>query len=385
MSIAAGLGALGEGFVRGVRIGSDLADSEKRRGLQDLQAKQAQLALDRDTKLNELNTQLSQEFNDFRDGKGAYAPAEGQMYDRTSPQAADLHYGRITPLLQQQAALAGKNPALVEKEMRDLRREGYAENVFRAAQLMEAGDIEGGTSILKPLYNRMFADGTEVKSVGYDRAKDALLMTTVRDGKESAVEMPRSKVVDMLNFGALRTDDAVKLRMRLREKADDREFEGQQRGLDRTNRKEISAADNASAERRTVTSGEYGLKQARITREGRDEYRKDQNKLTAINDFEKDLDNALGANNRSSGIPMSPEERSVVNASRSAGKVAFDSTYDVLGTRITGPQFIDVMEGFRAGKALVRDDKESGLRGIEYNGVRVVVPITSGLFAPQKK
>jgi hypothetical protein len=43
------------------------------------------------------------------------------------------------------------------------------------------------------------------------------------------------------------------------------------------------------------------------------------------------------------------------------------------------------MEAHKAGRALVKDDKQSGLRGVEYNGVRVVVPITSGLFAPQKK
>ena len=370
MGIAAGLGALGEGFIRGIKTGSELADADKRRGLMDLQAKQAQLNVDRDTKMNELSSQLANEFTAYRDGTGAYAPAEGQTYDRTSTQAADLHYSRIQPLLQQQAILSGKNPALVEKELKELRREGYAEKVFQAAQLLEAGDVENGSKILQPLYRKMFPDGTDVKSVAYDKAKDSLSMVTMSDGKESLVEMPRSKVVDMLNYGALNTGDAVKLKMREKEKALDRDFESTQTDKKLKNAKEISAADNASRERvgagHDAASRYAADKSVDARRAAGANAREDKD----YDDFQTQINDALGWNKNNPLV--TPEQLQARNRDAAAMTNIWNTTRDVGGKKLSAYEVAQVIRGIE-GKTAKYAEKD-GYTIVDVGGVRAVLP-----------
>lgn len=379
--IAAGLGALGEGFVRGIRIGSDLTDADTRRGLVDMQKKQAQLALDRDTQMADLSKQLGQEFVDYRDGTGAYAPAEGQQYDRTSPQSADLHYSRIQPLLQQQAILSGKNPAMVDKELKELRKEGYAERVFQASQLMESGDVEGGAKILQPLYRKMFADGTDVKSVAYDKTKDALSMVTVRDGQESVVEMPRGKVVDMLNYGALNPADAVKLKMREKEKQADRDFESgqtdkklkaeaEQRGLDRKSREAISAADNASAERRTGISAEATRYSADRSVEARRNAGANARDDKDYDDFQTQINDALGWNKNNPLV--TPEQLQSRNRDAAAMTNIWNTTRDVGGKKLSAYEVAQVIRGIE-GKTAKYAEKD-GYTIVDVGGIRAVLP-----------
>ena len=368
--LAAGLGALGEGFVRGIRIGSDLSDAETRRGLVGLQTERAKLNLDRDTQMNNLSKQLGQEFTDYRDGKGAYAPAEGQTYDRTSTQAADLHYSRIQPLLQQQAVLSGKNPALVDKELKELRRDGYAEKVFQAAQLFEAGDVENGTKLLQPLYRKMFADGTDVTNVVYDRNKDSLAMTTVRDGKESLVEMPRAKLVDMLNYGALNTGDAVKLKMREKEKALDRDFESTQTDKKLKNAKEISEADNRSREK--VGAGHDAAtrysadKSVDARRAAGANAREDKD----YDDFQTQINDALGWNKNNPLV--TPEQLEARNRDAAAMTGIWNTTRDVGGKKLSAYEVAQVVRGIQ-GKTAKYAEKD-GYTIVDVGGVRAVLP-----------
>ena len=368
--VASGLGALGEGLVRGIKLGSDLSDADKRRGLMDLQAKQAQLNVDRDTKMNELSNQLAQEFTNYRDGAGAYAPGEGMTYDRTSTQAADLHYSRIQPLLQQQAVLSGKNPALVDKELKELRREGYAEKVFQAAQLLEAGDVEGGTKVLQPLYSKMFADGTDVKGVTYDKTKDSLSMLTVRDGKESMVEMPRSKVVDMLNYGALNPGDAVKLKMREKEKQADRDFESGQTDKKLKNAKEISAADNASAERRTGISAEATRYAADKGVEGRRNAGLNAREDKDYDDFQAQINDSLGWSKNNPLV--TPEQLQARNRDAALMTGIFNTTRDVAGKKLSAYEAAQIVKGIENKTAkMVQKD---GYTIVDVGGLRAVMP-----------
>jgi len=368
--IAGGLGALGEGFVRGIKLSSDLDDAQKRRGLMDVQEQQAKLNLDRDTQMNALSKQLGQEFTDYRDGVGAYAPAEGQRYDRTSTQSADLHYARIQPLLQQQAVLSGKNPALVDKELKELRREGYAEKVFQAAQLMEAGDVDGGAKLLQPMYNRLFADGTDVKSVSYDKAKDALSMVTVRDGKESVVEMPRGKVVDMLNYGALNTGDAVKLKMREKEKALDRDFESGQTDKKIKSSEKIAADNNKTSI--TVGAGHDAASRYSADKsvEGRRNAGINAREDKDYDDFQNQINDALGWNK--SNPLVTPDQLEKRNKDAAAMTNIWNTTRDVGGKKLSAYEVAQVIRGIEGKTAKFAE--RDGYTIVDAGGVRAVLP-----------
>lgn len=382
MGIAAGLGALGEGFVRGVKLGSDLSDAEQRRGLQGLQMKREQAAIDKEAQFNDLSKQLSQEYSDLRDGKGAYAPAEGQTYNPADPRVGDIHYSRIEPLLKQQAALSGKNPELVSKELRDLRRERYAENVFRAAQLFDAGDVDGGTAVLQPLYNRVFTDGTDVKGVAYNKANDSLSMTLLRDGKESVVDMPRAKLVDMLTYGALNTGDAVKLRMQRSEKAEDRKFEAGEKEKDRGLRKDLSEADNKAAMQRTQATVTGGIRQAEIGRESRQNNAANLREDRAEDDVIKGLPLAFGYDPKNQF--QADGERDLFSARSSQAMSIFQATRGLgfqppdqygLATIVRGLEKDPKTGRPSIPKENVREVQgRPGFFAVKYKGVEAIVP-----------
>lgn len=385
MALGAAIGGFADGVAKGLRLRSDLEDADTRRGLMDMQKQEQQLRVNRETQMKELQTQLFQETKDWQSGQGSYAPGEGAQYDPASDQASGMHYQRIQPLLEQQAMLAGKSPLEVRQTLKAMEQERYAQTTMRAAQLVQTGD-PSGVDLLKNPYNKMYRDGRTLEGGAFNPETDTFTLSYKdKDGTIKTHDVKRDVLANQYLLGALNPADAAKSLIRERELATGREFESGENNKNRDLKRDLNKDDNAAALERTKLTGSYGLQSARISKDGRDEYRKDQLKIQAYNDFEKDIDNALGASNRNSGIPMTPEERSGLNSARSAGRVAFDTTYDVLGSRVTGPQFLDVMEAHKSGRALVKDDKTSGLRGVEYNGVRVVVPITSGLFAPQKK
>ena len=382
--IGAAIGGFARGYTQGLKLRSDLDDAEASRGLLDLQKQDAQLKIDRENQMKELQTQLFSETKNWQSGQGEYAPQDGSAYDPASDGASQMHYQRIQPLLEQQAVLSGKSPLEVRQALMAMEKDRYAQTTMRAAQLIQTGDASG-VDLLKGSYNKMYRDGRTLQGGTYNPDTDTFTLSYVdKDGAAKTHDVKRDALANQYILGALNPADAAKSMLREREQATARDFEAGENDKNRKSRKEISDADNKSAERRTAMTGEYGLRSARISAEGRSEARGEESKMKAINDFEKDLDNGLGISGRSSGIPLSDEERAAVNATRSAGRVAFDSTYDILKTRITGPQFMDVMDGFKKGKALVKDDPKSGFRGVEYNGVRVVVPISSGLFATPK-
>lgn len=371
MAGLSGMGALAEGFARGLRLSSDMQDAEQRRGLNAMQAEQTKLNLDRDKEMAGLSKQLGQEFIDYRDGTGAYAPAEGQTYDRTSESAADLHYNRIQPLLQKQAALSGKNPAIVDKEIKELRREGYAEKVFRAAQLMEAGDVDGGVKILKPLYKKMFADGTDVKNVAYDKSKDALTLTTVSDGRESVVEMPRGKVVDMLNYGALQPGDAVKLGAQRKEKEADRAHESTLTDKKISGQKEVANIEARSRAEAANIHGQWGVKAheagAKISNDHFDqkvyEANRDQFVASLPAAFDYDPKNQFKDKNASS----------LFNSKSSEALSIWDAT-SKSGVNLSGAQVATVMDALGRKEAKVLQSKD-GYAVVQVGAIKAVVPM----------
>ena len=150
----AGLGGFAQGLASGLKTSSDMADSEQRRGLMKLQAEGEQLKLDKERTITDLNTQLKNETTAWQTGSGVYAPAEGQRYDAGNEDTANLHYSRIQPLLEQQAALQGKSILDVRNTMNAMRKEQFAERSWRAAQLLEAGDA-AGLDVVKPVYNKL--------------------------------------------------------------------------------------------------------------------------------------------------------------------------------------------------------------------------------------
>lgn len=380
MSIAAGLGALGEGFVRGIKTGSELADAEKRRGLQDMQMKREQQALDRDKQMMDLNAQIAKEYNEYRDGAGAYAPGEGITYNRMDPKVADLHYARIEPLLQQQAALSGKNPALVTRELNELRREGFAENVFRASQMLEMGD-PAGAEVLKPFYNRLFPDGTTVGQTRYDKSTDTFTIQTIREGVAADTQVPRGKLVEMLHYGALNPADAVKLRMREREKADDRKFDADERekdrGLkvsegdkDRTLRRDLNESDNKAADARTRISAGATVRAAEIGREGRVNAGANARDDKDYDDFQGQINDALGWNK--SNPLVTPDQLQKRNRDAAAMTNIWNTTRDVAGKKLSAYEVAQVIRGIE-GKTAKFAEKD-GYTIVDVGGVRAILP-----------
>lgn len=377
MSTAAGLGALGEGIIRGMKLGSDMNDAEQRRGLMGLQMKREQAAIDKEAQFNDLSKQLAQEYTDLRDGKGAYAPAEGQTYNPADPRVGDIHYSRIEPLLKQQAALSGKNPELVSKELRDLRRERYAENVFRAAQLFDAGDVEGGTAVLQPLYNRVFTDGTDVKGVAYNKANDSLSMTLLRDGKESVVDMPRAKLVDMLTYGALNTGDAVRFRVQRADKAEDRKFEAGERDKDRGLKRELNESDNRAAMQRTQATVSGGIRQAEIGRESRISAGANAREERNEDDVVKGLPLAFGYDPKNQ--LQADGERDLFSA-RSSQALSIFKTTKQIAKDIPPPDQYGLATIVRG----LEKDPKTGKRGITKENIREI-PGAPGYFAVDYK
>jgi len=380
MSVAAGLGALGEGFVRGIKIGSDLTDAEKRRGLQDMQMKREQQVLDRDKQMTDLNAQIAKEYTEYRDGSGAYAPGEGLTYNRMDPKVAEIHYSRIEPLLQQQAALSGKSPAMVTKELNDLRREGFAENVFRASQLLEMGN-PAGAEILKPLYNKLFPDGVTVGETRYDKATDTFTIQTVSDGVASESQMPRGKLVEMLHYGALNPADAVKYRMREKEKAEDRAFEGGQRdkdrGLkveegdkDRGLRRDLNESDNKAADRRAGISADATVRAAQIGREGRVNASANARDDKDYDDFQTQINDALGWNK--SNPLVTPDQLQKRNRDAAAMTNIWNTTRDVGGKKLSAYEVAQVVRGIE-GKTAKFAEKD-GFTIVDVGGIRAVLP-----------
>lgn len=378
--IAAGLGAFGEGLVRGIKVSSDLKDADKRRGLQDLQAKQAQMNIDQTTQMNDLSKQLAQEFSDYRDGKGAYAPAEGQTYNKIDPKVADIHYSRIEPLLQQQAVISGKNPTLVSKELRDLRRENFAENVFRASQLLEMGNPVGA-DVLKPLYNNLFPDGTTVGSTTYDKATDSFTIQTIRDGVASDTVVQRGKLVDMLNYGALNPADAVKMRMQREEKDKDRTFtagetdkkinaEADQREKDRGLKKDLNKEDNQSAERRTKMTTDATRYAADKGVESRKNAGVNARDDKDYDDFQNQINDALGWNK--SNPLTTPEQLQARNRDAAAMTNIWNTTRDVGGKKLSAYEVAQVVRGIENKTA--KFAQKDGYTIVDVGGVRAILP-----------
>lgn len=373
--IGAALGGLASGYVQGVKLKSELADAEEKRGLMALQKQSAQIQIDNEKAMQTLGQQIGEEIKSF-----------AAMPNRDDPELFDAHYSKLGGLLKQQAILARKDPLEVDKSIQAMRKERFAERVFQATQLLKDGDVEGGMAALQPVYNRIYKDGNTLTGFSHDVEKDLInLQFTRKDGTTGTRSVPRMDFATNIAPLVLNYADAVKLDHQAREAEKGRKFEGEQKGLDRTSREGIARMEQQGADRRSAASNATSVKVAEIGREGRSEARADSTEREYRDRMLKDIDNAMAFSNRSSGIPPTEGELRELNFTRSAATTAFDTTYKKTGVPITGAQFKNALDAYRANpkSVFVKDNPELGLRGIKYEGVEFLVPINSGLFAPK--
>lgn len=372
--IAAGLGALGEGFVRGIRIGSDLADSEKRRGLQDLQMKREQAAIDKEQQLSELRTQIASEVSNFK-------PAGPDDID-----GFNGHYERLTPLLMRQAALSGLDPTLVQQSIDDRRKSKYAERLYTALGDIQAGNPMGFEK-LKPLY-QSFKDKGDMIGGAYDQKTDSITLNFVPpgggDGKPQSMTLPREVFVRQA-LGYLNTGDAIKFDVKeayeRRKTEQGQAFEtgmlekkitaeAEQRDQDRKSREKISSNDNAAAERRAVISGEFGVTAAKaragVSGDERTAARYEKN----YDDFRKELGTAFGYDPKN---PLQPKGALEAFNQQAAAATEIWKASARSGANLSASEVRQVMEGVAQGKEQTISEKD-GWRLVQVGNTRAVVP-----------
>lgn len=399
----AGLGGFAQGLATGLKTSSDMADAEERRGLMRTQAQSEKLKLERDQQVMDLNKQLKQETTDWQSGAGAYAPQEGQQYDAGSEQAAALHYSRIQPLLEQQASLQGKSILDVRNTMKAMQKEQFAERSFRAAQLLQEGDPTG-LDVVKPIYNKLYRDGRELVGGAYDPDKDTFTLNYKKTGSDEIIShaVKREDLVNRYMLGALTPENAVKVSVAAQEADKERKFksgeadkertfksdeagkertwkEGENR-QDRGLKRELVNVEQAGANTRASNQNATSIKVAEIGKESRENARGRAIDEKNSDDFNKELDMALGFTQSRAGI-YTPDELATLNKDRSEGKQMFEATRKVLNQSLTGAQAKMLMDAYRAGKATVKVDPASGYAGIEYGGIRAVAP--ASLFQKQ--
>jgi len=362
--IAAGLGALGEGFVRGVKIGSDLADAETRRGLMDQQIAREKAQIEKEKTLSDLRTQIANEVASFKPA----GPDDTEGFN--------AYYDRLKPLMMKQAALSGVDPLLVEQSIDDKRKSKYAERLYTAL-----GDIQAGNPVgfekLKPVYNQMFKDKGTLIGGAYDQKTDSVTMNFTAPGDESgkpqSMTLPREAFVKQA-FAYLNTSDAIRFETQdLARQASERRKEAFESGENEKNRglkRDLSKEDNAAAERRTIISGEYGLKaagaRASVGSDEKVQARYEKN----YDDFRKDLGTAFGYDPKN---PLQPKDAlENFNKSAAAATNIWKAT-SKSGANLSASEVRQVMEAVSQGKEKTINEKD-GWRLVEVGSIKAVVP-----------
>lgn len=381
MALGAAISGLVQGVGQGIKLRSDMEDAEQRRGLMDLRKKNEQLDYDTKVEIRSLQDQIGNEIKLFNERE-----------DRETPDAIDGHYTKVGALMKRQAVLAGKDHFAVDKTINDMRKDKYQEKIFAASRLLANGD-ESGVEILKPVYNKMFKDGNTLVGGAYDKETDSFNLTyTNKNGEQLTRSVSRDKLANDLVPLALNVADASKLAMKAEEDKKEREFkagenkkdrdfkggenekdralkveEGKQ---DRGLKRELSNSDNATRVQvagigleGTKYSADKGA-ESRINakKEGRDD--KD------YDDFQSQINDALGWNKNNPLVTPQQLERRNKDAAAMTG--IFNATREVGGKKLSAYEVAQLVKGIDAETA--KYTQKDGYTIVEVGGIRGIMP-----------
>ena len=370
MGIGAGIGGFAQGFAGGVRLRSDMEDAEARRGLMGLEKEQKQLALNNEKAFADLSTKIGTEINAFN-----------ELPDKDDPAQFDAHYTRLGGLLKQQAVLARKDPLEVDKSINEMRKSKYAEKIYQAANLLQAGD-DSGINVLKPVFNNMFKDGNTLQGGTFNKETDSFDLTYLnKDGQQVAKSVKREDLANRIVPLALNVADAVKLDIKAREdqKTRDfqagegdktRKFQGEQGDKDRGLKVKLNDDDNKTR----VQTANIGLKGTMYAAdkgvEGRGIARGNAADAKDYDDFQAQINDALGWNKNN--MLTTPEDLQNRNRDAAAMTGIWNTTREVGGKKLSAYEVAQVVKGIQGGKA--KYSESNGYQVVDVNGVRAVLP-----------
>lgn len=377
----AGIGGFAKGFANGLRLQSDMQDAEEKRGLMALQKQGEQLRIDKETAMADLSKNMGVEQKNFIDRSGEYEGLD-------DVKAADLNYTRMGAMLKQQATLAGKNPFEVDESINKLRKERFSERVMQGTNLLRAGD-DKGFDVLKPVYNSLFQDGSELLGGKYNKDSDTYTLNYKdKNGQEQTRDVKREQFTEGMIPLALNAADAAKymmqnkeMEMKVKENEKDRTLKASEGEKDRSNRTGIALIGERGANERAKMSLEGTKYAADKGVEGRVASATTARNEKNLDDVQKEYNIAIGFTESRSGI-FSPGEISQMNVDRAEAMNMYRLTQQHTNQNLTGGELRMLQDAIRAGKAKVKVDQASGLAGVEYNGVRGILPAAT--FAPKQ-
>ncbi len=377
----AGIGGFAKGFANGMRLQSDMQDAEAKRGLMDLQRQSEELKIGREQQMADLSKNMGLEQKSFIDRTGEYEGLD-------DVKAADLNYTRMGAMLKQQATIAGKNPFEVDESINKLRKERFSERVMQGTNLLRAGD-DKGFDVLKPVYNSLFQDGSELMGGKYNKDADTYTLNYKdKDGVERTRDVKREQFTEGMIPLALNAADAAKymmqnkeMEMKVRENDKDRKLKESEGDKDRTNRMGIASMGEKGANNRALIAAGASIYAADKGAESRINLRQEGIDQKNLDDVQKEYNIAIGFTESRSGI-FSPQEIAQMNVDRADAMQMYRMTRQHTGQNLTGGELRMLQDAVRSNKARVKVDQQSGLAGVEYNGVKAVVPATA--FAPRQ-
>jgi len=359
-----GIGALAEGFARGLRLSSDMQDAEKRRGLMDTQEQREKQQIEREKELAGIRTEIANEVSGFK-------PSGPDDVD-----GFNAHYDRLKPLMMKQAALSGVDPLLVEQSVDDKRRNKYAERLYTALGDIQAGNAAGFDK-LKPVYNQMFKDNGTLLGGAYDQKTDSITMNFTApgdaNGKQQSVTMPREAFVRQA-FAYLNTGDAIRFEAKdlaeQRKTKQEQDFQSGQTDKKIASAEKIAKEENASRERVGASNNAAHIRGAEIGAVDRAGRALNAREEKDYNDFQAQINDSLGWNK--SNRLVTPDQLAKRNKDAAAMTNIFNTTREVAGKKLSAYEAAQVIKGIEGGTAKYAD--KGGYTIVDVGGVRAVLP-----------
>lgn len=368
--IGSAIGGFAQGFAGGVRLKSEMEDAEARRGLMGLQKQSAQLALDNETQFADLSKQIGAEINAFN-----------TLPDKDDPTQFDAHYTRLGGLLKQQAVLAKKDPFEVDKSINAMRKDKYAEKIYQASSLLQAGD-DSGLQVLKPVFNNMFKDGNTLQGGTFNKETDSFDLTYLNKAGETVNRsVKREELANRIVPLALNVADAVKLDIKAREDEKDRkfkagendkdrDFKGKENDKDRGLKVKLNDDDNKTR----ITTANIGLKgtiySADKGAESRSTARANGRDDKDYDDFQGQINDALGWNKNN--VLSTPEDLARRNRDATTMTGIFNATREFAGKKLSAYEAAQVAKGIENKTA--KFTESNGFTVVDVGGVRAVLP-----------
>lgn len=368
--IGAALGGFAQGYAGGVKLRSDMEDAEARRGLMGLQKEQAQLQLDNEKKFATLSTQIGDEINAFN-----------QLPDKDDPTQFDAHYTRLGGLLKQQAVLAKKDPLEVDKSITAMRKDKYAEKIYQASSLLQAGD-DSGLQVLKPVFNNMFKDGNTLQGGTFNKDTDSFDLTyTNKAGETVNRSVKREDLANRIVPLALNVADAVKLDIKAREDQKDRDFKSKENETDRNFKAGENKLDRGLKVKLNDDDNNVRIKTAGMSLEGT-KYAADKGAESRVagaanrrddkdyDDFQAQINDSLGWNKNNPLV--TPEDLQNRNRDAAAMTGIWNTTREVGGKKLSAYETAQVVKGIANKTA--KFSESNGYTVVDVGGVRAVLP-----------